>query len=170
MQNANGSISTDQYVQFNYDSMSALINNLPFYITALLSILLAIQLTVRFALICLQAVLSPLVFACGALPGDMGQMVLRPWIRGFGSLLVVQLLQVMVILAGTILFSSLTTIGSTTSEWVGTLFTTLMPIIIIVVALNVPRMMGSATTNIISMVSSSFSSASTGILLIIRGI
>jgi hypothetical protein len=131
--------------------------------------MLAIQLTVRFALICFQAVLSPLVFMCGALPGDMGQMVIRPWIRGFVSLLIVQFLQLLVIQAGYTLFGGLT--GTPWGDaWVTTLFQTLMPMVVIVVTLNIPRMMGSATTNIISQISSSFSSASTGILLIIRGL
>jgi hypothetical protein len=169
MQQANKDISTDQYVQLNYIDRSIIVNNLPYYIATLLSILLAIQLTVRFALICFQAVLSPLVFMCGALPGDMGQMVIRPWVRGFVSLLLVQFLQLLVILAGYTLFGGLT--GSSWGDsWVTTLFQTLTPMIIIIVTLNIPRMMGSATTNIIAQISSSFSSASTGILLIIRGL
>jgi hypothetical protein len=174
MQNANGgSISTDQYVQLNYIDMQTIVTNLPFYIATLLSILLAIQLTVRFALICFQAILSPLVFMCGALPGDMGQMVIRPWVRGFVSLLLVQLLQLIVILAGYTLFGALTNTtltGADSTGWITTLFQTLTPMIIIIVTLNIPRMMGSATTNVISTITSSFSSASTGILLIVRGI
>jgi hypothetical protein len=166
---------TNAYAQNMATATLTLIENLPDYILTLLSILLAIQLVLRLALLNLYIIISPLAIFCGAMPGKIGSSVAIAWLKGFASLLAVQFIQMlMLILIGQLLVGSLFAdvglTGSPPTDWAGLLFLKMIPISVMVMTLNVPRLFNSSTTTLLSTVSSSMGGAMSGVALIIRGL
>jgi hypothetical protein len=146
-----------------------LLENLPNYILTLLSVLLALQLVVRLALLNLHIVLSPLTIVCNALPGEFGPGAARHWARGFVSLLFVQLLQLVVLILGSRLLP-FTLVQPGTGDWVTQMFSALLPIAVMVITLNIPRLFNVPATTLLSTVTSAIGGAVNGISLIIRGL
>lgn len=146
-----------------------LLENLPNYVLTLLSVLLAIQLVIRLALLNLHIVLSPLTIVCNALPGEFGPGAARHWAKGFVSLLFVQLLQLVVLILGSRLLP-FTLVQPGTGDWVTQMFSALLPIAVMVITLNIPRLFNVPATTLLSTVTSSIGGAVNGISLIIRGL
>jgi hypothetical protein len=171
---ANGGSDAAAYAQNITQATLTLIENLPNYILTLLSVLLAIQLVVRLALLNVYIIISPLAIFCGAMPGKIGSSVTSHWIKGFASLLSVQVLQLfLLVFIGAFLNILFVITGVTSgaeSDWAATLFAKLIPILVMVMTLNVPRLFNSSATTLLSTVSSSIGGAMSGIALIIRGL
>lgn len=168
-ENAAKQITTADYARETATSTLTLIENLSNFVLTLLSVVLAIQLIVRLALLNFHVILSPLAILCEALPEKIGSKVMQHWLRGFFSLLFVQLLQLVIMAIGSNLIPQ-AVIGTQANDWGTLLFGKLIPIAIMLVILNVPRLFNNSTTTLLSTVSSSFSGAMTGIALIIRGL
>jgi hypothetical protein len=163
------------YTQNMTEATLTLIENLPNYVLTLLSILLAVQLVLRLALVNLYIIISPLAIFCGAMPGKIGSNVTSAWLRGFASLLAVQILQmIMLIFIGQALlnpsYSLLGFVSNPPTDWAGLLFKDMIPIAVMVMTLNIPRLFNSSATTLLSTVTSSIGGAMSGIALIIRGL
>lgn len=165
---AGGNGDTTKYTSNMDTATLTLIENLPHYILTLLSILLAVQLAVRLALLNLHIVLSPLTILCSALPGQIGPSAATHWVKGFVSLLFVQALQLMVLTLGSHLIPIPT--NSTGVDWATTLFTNILPVAVMIMTLNIPRLFNVPATTLLSTVSSSIGGTMNGIALIIRGL
>jgi hypothetical protein len=160
-------ISADTYATDTYQSTLSLVGHLSDYVLTMLSILLVVQALIRLALINFYIILSPLAIAGGTLPGELGSSAARAWIKGLMALLFVQLLQVIVITIGGQLFPASLTSGS---DWMSAVLTRLWPIIIMMIALNIPRLFNLSATTMLSTITSSMGGAMTGVILIVRGL
>jgi uncharacterized membrane protein len=171
-QHAANTIDTPTYLQDQNQITITIMANLSYYILTLLSILLAIQLAVRLAMLNAYIIVSPLTILCSALPGQEGANVTRAWLKGFASLLFAQILQLLVLWAGIQLVPSAWLSGGSTPDpgWVIDLFTKILPITLLGLTLSIPRLLQTPATTMLTTVSSSIGGAITGIILIIRGI
>jgi hypothetical protein len=66
-------------------------------VLAILSFLLWIQVFVRIVLLNYYILMTPLAFGCWALPGGVGQRVVRLWFKGFFTVLFVQVFQLFIL-------------------------------------------------------------------------
>ncbi|HEY4033269.1 MAG TPA: hypothetical protein VGL94_04820, partial [Ktedonobacteraceae bacterium] len=73
-------------------TMADVIHRISGLILMALSVVLFIQVFVRIFLLNYYILMSPLAFGCWALPGKVGQRVLRLWCKGFFSILFIQVL------------------------------------------------------------------------------
>ena len=160
-------ISADQYSTDTYQTTLSLVGHLTDYILTMLSILLVMQSLIRLALLNFYIILSPLAIAGGTLPGELGSSAARAWIKGLLALLCVQLLQVIVITVGSQLFPASLTTGT---DWISSVLTKILPIIIMIITLNIPRLFNLSSTTMLSTISSSMGGAMTGVILIVRGL
>lgn len=166
-QHTAGNLATDTYLQDTYTITTTLIVNLSYYVLTLLSVLLAIQLAVRLALVNMYIIISPLTIICSALLGRDGALITRAWLRGFAALLFVQLVQFVILWVG-IQFIPAAWMSGT--GWLNELFARLIPITLLGLSLSAPRLFNVSVTGLLSTVSSSIGGAMTGVILIIRGI
>lgn len=160
-------IDINTYLQNTQNAGATLVVNLSAYALTLLSVLLTLQLAVRLALLNVYIIVSPLTIVCSALPGRDAARITRAWLRGFGALLFVQVLQLLVFWAG-VQFVPASWMSGT--NWVNELFARLIPIAMLGITLSIPRLMHVSATNLLSAISSSIGGAMTGIVLIIRGV
>src|SRR5260370_476042 len=63
------------------------------FVRLLLSMTLWIQVAIRIGILNCYVLTAPLVFACWALPGGLGQQVVRQWTKGFLAVLSIQIVQ-----------------------------------------------------------------------------
>ncbi len=116
------------------------------FVLAIMSISLCAQVFFRIVLLNYYILISPVVFACWALPAGMGQGVVSQWFKGFFSLLFVQTFQIFVAVTLPLILPPLPQV-----PWDGTgilkVFILQLPPIIVLVAVNkVPRIMGTKAT------------------------
>jgi hypothetical protein len=164
--NAQQTLTGSNYASAVYTSTLNLVTELPDVLKTLLSILLAAQLLTRSALLWLYWTVSPLAIVSGSLPGESGKNAAWAWVRGFTALIFVQLLQLLVLgIGGKLIPASL----ATGSDWFNTAVSTLLPVIIVTVTLNIPRLLNASTTTMLSTVSGSIGGAMTNVILIVRG-
>ena len=110
-----------------------------------LSIMLAVQLIMRFVMINVFIILSPLGIACWAFPNRSLQEVARSWCMGFFKMVFVQFIQVSCLAVGMVVIPPLSVNWNLTASLNGTnLFAFLGPIAIIWLMVRVPRMVGSS--------------------------
>jgi hypothetical protein len=165
-QKTNKQISIDQFSAYTNNATATLIGNLPNYVMTLLAILLFIQLFVRLALLNLHIIVSPLAIVCGALPEQFGATAIWHWIKGFASLLFVQILQLTVIWLGVNLVPATLLSGS---SWLNEVLAKVIPISFLVIALHIPKLFNTPVTTMLTTITSSIGNAMTGVILIIRG-
>ncbi|GCF06799.1 hypothetical protein [Dictyobacter arantiisoli] len=167
---ANQQIDSASQAQKIYVATAHLISNLPNYILTLLTIVLAIQLTVRLVFVNAYIIISPLMIVVGALPGaeEIGPSIMRGWLRGFMGLLAVQFVQLFAAVASMLLFTTAQA-DFANDPWASSLVGTMIPIVSVMLVLNVPRLLNSSATSMIAQIASSISGSMTGIVLIIRG-
>lgn len=166
MQNASRTLTGTSFSQKVYETTLNLINNLPTDILTLLTILLVIQLLIRLGLLNFYIILSPLAIICATLPGEMGRDAARGWVRGFLALLCVQLVQLLALALGSQLFPASLVGGS---DWFNQALKELLPIVIMVITLQIPRLFNISSVNLLSTLSSSFGGAMSSVILIVRG-
>jgi hypothetical protein len=116
------------------------------FVLGIMSISLCAQVLFRIILLNYYILISPVVFACWALPAGVGQGVVSQWFKGFFSLLFVQTFQIFVAVTLPLILPPLPQV-----PWDGTgilkMFILQLPPIIVLVAVNkVPRIMGTRAT------------------------
>lgn len=80
-------------------------------VLTILSFLLWLQMFVRIVLVNYYILMAPLAFGCWALPGGVGQRVVRLWCKGFLTVLFVQIAQDFVLTTLPLLLPTLPQIG-----------------------------------------------------------
>ncbi|GCF06796.1 hypothetical protein [Dictyobacter arantiisoli] len=169
LQVTNQQITADQHSKLVFMDMAGLINHISDYILTILTVVLALQLMIRLIFLNGYIIMTPLMFFCGALPGNVGSGIMRAWIKEFLALIAVQFFQLFATGILAFLFEAAQpALGSST--YPGQLFAKIAPILCMIVILGVPRLLNSSATNLLSTMSSSMSGAMTGIILIVRGL
>jgi hypothetical protein len=133
------------------------------FVLGIMSISLCAQVLFRIILLNYYILISPVVFACWALPAGVGQGVVSQWFKGFFSLLFVQTFQIFVAVTLPLILPPLPQV-----PWDGTgilkMFILQLPPIIVLVAVNkVPRIMGTKATAAVGQAGSVASGAVTAL-------
>lgn len=111
-----------------------------------LSAVLTVQAFVRIFLLNYYILTGPLAFGCWALPGKVGQRVLRLWCKGFFSVLFVQVLQLFIITTLPLLLPTLPQISADNIGLIQSFLLEFPPILTLSVALMAPRLLGASAT------------------------
>ena len=109
-----------------------------------LSVVLFIQVFVRIFLLNYYILMSPLAFGCWALPGKVGQRVLRLWCKGFFSILFIQVLQLFILTTLPLILPTLPQIPSDSVGLIQSFMLEFPPILTVSVALMAPRLIGAS--------------------------
>jgi hypothetical protein len=109
-----------------------------------LSVVLFIQVFVRIFLLNYYILMSPLAFGCWALPGKVGQRVLRLWCKGFFSILFIQVLQLFILTTLPLILPTLPQIPADSGGLIQSFMLEFPPILTISVALMAPRLIGAS--------------------------
>ncbi len=125
-------------------SSALLINYTQGFILSILAIIFALQLIARLVMIDIYIVLSPLAIGCWALPGQIGQSVTRQWASGFLSLVFVQLVQVICLSVGLLLFKK------AAADFASDLFNFVGPIAVMWLVVRIPRLFGSSAVGTVA--------------------
>ncbi len=125
-------------------SMADLIDCIGQLILTVLSIALWIQAFVRILLINYYILTGPLAFGCWALPGGVGQRVVRLWCKGFFSVLFVQVLQVFLLTTLPLLLPTLPQIPADSVGLIQGFVLAFPPILTLYIALMAPRLLGTS--------------------------
>ncbi|GCF06798.1 hypothetical protein [Dictyobacter arantiisoli] len=168
LQAARKDINATQHASLIFTASANLINHIPDYLLTLMTILLAIQLMLRLVFVNGYIVISPLIIFCSALPGALSSGILRRWLHDFLALLAVQFIQLFAAVVIILLFDGAQAAFGT--SWPGQLIARFLPIISMMIILNIPRLLNSSATTLLSSITSSISGSITGITLIIRGL
>jgi len=119
-------------------------------ILCVMSITLFVQVLFRIILLNYYILISPLVFACWALPGGVGQGVVKQWFKGFLLLLLVQTFQVFVVVTLPLILPSFPQIPQDGTGILKELFLELPPIIVMAAVNKIPSVMGTKATSAIA--------------------
>jgi hypothetical protein len=128
-------------------SLADLIHRIGEMILMVLSVVLWIQVFVRIFLLNYYIVTGPLAFGCWALPGGVGQRVVRLWCKGFFSVLFVQVLQLFLLTTLPLLFPTLPDISADSVGLVQGVLLEFPPILTLWVALMAPQLLGTSAAN-----------------------
>jgi len=125
-------------------NMSDLISRCGELLLAILSCVLWVQVFLRIILLNYYLLMAPLAFGCWALPGGIGQNVVRLWCKGFFTVLFIQVVQLFLISTLPLLMPSITSIPSDNQEIMKSILLQFPLILSLSVALLVPRMLGAS--------------------------
>jgi len=125
-------------------SLADLIHRIGDMILMVLSAVLWIQVFVRIFLLNYYIVTGPLAFGCWALPGGVGQRVVRLWCKGFFCVLFVQVLQMFLLTTIPLLLPTLPEISADSVGLVQGILLEFPPILTLWVALMAPRLLGTS--------------------------
>ncbi len=125
-------------------SIPDLIHRIGEMVLTLLSIVLWIQVFLRIVLLNYYILTGPLAFGCWALPGGVGQNVVRLWCKGFFSVLFVQVLQLFILTTLPLLLPTLPQIPSDSVGLIQGFLLEFPPILTLCVALMAPRLLGTS--------------------------
>jgi hypothetical protein len=117
----------------------------------LLSIVLWLQAVIRIGLLNCYILTCPLAFACWALPGGLGQQVIRQWARGFLSVLLIQVIQIFLITVLPLILPSFPAVVGDNQGIMQVLFTQVQPLLALWLTVSVPKWMGISATRAIGM-------------------
>lgn len=115
-------------------------------ILCVMSISLCAQVLFRIILLNYYILISPVAFACWALPAGVGQGVVNQWFKGFFSLLFVQTFQIFVVVTLPLILPALPDMPWDGTNILKTIILQLPPIIVLVAVNKVPRLMGTKAT------------------------
>ena len=119
-----------------------------------LSVVLWIQVFVRIVLLNYYILTGPLAFGCWALPGGVGQRVVRLWCKGFFSVLFVQVLQVFLLTTLPLLLPTLPQISADSVGLIQGFMLEFPPILTLYIALMAPRLLGASAAKALGTASS----------------
>jgi hypothetical protein len=120
------------------------------FLMLIMSVMLCVQAFVRIILLNYYILVGPVVFACWGLPGGMGNNVVRQWAKGFASLLFVQTVQIFVLTTLPLIMPTFPTLPTDTFGLINVLLGQLPRVIVVVAAVQVPKMMGTQATRAIA--------------------
>jgi hypothetical protein len=116
-----------------------------------LSVVLWVQAVIRIGLLNCYILTCPLAFACWALPGGLGQQVVRQWVRGFLSVLLIQVVQLFLITVLPLILPSFPAIAGDNLGIMQVLLTQLPPLLVLWLTVRVPKLVGISATRAIGM-------------------
>jgi hypothetical protein len=125
-------------------TISDLIHHIGRVVLVVLSILLWGQVFLRILLINYYILTAPLVFGCWALPGGVGQNVVRLWCKGFLTMLFVQVVQLFILTTLPLLLPTLPQISSDNMGILQGLLLQFPPILALCLTLIAPRFLGAS--------------------------
>ena len=131
--------------------LAGLVRNMPDLIhrcgqmaLAFLSFLLRVQVFIRILLINYYLLMAPLAFGCWALPGGVGQRVVRLWCKGFFTVVFLQAVQLFILTTLPLLLPPLPQISFDNLGIMQGLLLQFPLILTLVVTLLVPRVLGTS--------------------------
>jgi len=113
-------------------------------ILTVLSMVLWVQVFVRIFLLNYYILMGPLAFGCWALPGGVGQRVVRLWCKGFFSVLFIQVLQIFLLTTLPLLLPTLPQIPTDSMGLIQGFLLEFPPILTLSIALMAPRLLGTS--------------------------
>src|SRR5260370_26722448 len=119
-----------------------------------LSVVLWIQVFVRIVLLNYYILTGPLAFGCWALPGGVGQRVVRLWCKEFFSVLFFHLLQVFLLPTLPLLLPTLPQISADSVGLIQGFMLEFPPILTLYIALMAPRLLGASAAKALGTASS----------------
>jgi hypothetical protein len=125
-------------------SMADLMHRMGEMILMVLSAVLWVQVFVRIFLLNYYILVAPLAFGCWALPGGVGQKVVRLWCKGFFSVLFVQVLQIFLLTTLPLLLPTLPQIPADSVGLIQGFLLEFPPILTLGTALIAPRLLGTS--------------------------
>jgi hypothetical protein len=125
-------------------SIADLMHRIGQLILTVLSMVLWVQVFVRIFLLNYYILMGPLAFGCWALPGGVGQRVVRLWCKGFFSVLFVQVLQIFLLTTLPLLLPTLPQIPTDSVGLIQGFLLEFPPILTLSIALMAPRLLGSS--------------------------
>jgi hypothetical protein len=127
-----------------------LVSRLTEFARLVLSIVLWLQVVIRIGLLNCYILTCPLAFACWALPGGLGQQVVRQWTRGFLSLLLIQVGQLFLITTLPLILPSFPALAGDNGI-MHVLLTQLPPLLVLWLTVRVPQFVGISASRAIGM-------------------
>jgi len=125
-------------------SIADLMHRIGQLVLMVLSVVLWIQVFVRIFLLNYYILTGPLAFGCWALPGGVGQRVVRLWCKGFFSVLFVQVLQIFLLTTLPLLLPTLPQIPTDSVGLIQGFLLEFPPILTLSVVLMAPRLLGAS--------------------------
>jgi hypothetical protein len=125
-------------------NMADLMHRIGEMVMMVLSVVLWIQAFMRIILLNYYILTGPLAFGCWALPGGVGQRVVRLWCKGFFSVLFVQVLQVFLLTTLPLLLPTLPQISADSVGLIQGFVLEFPPILTLYIALMAPRLLGAS--------------------------
>ena len=110
----------------------------------IMSVVLWIQVFMRIFLLNYYILTGPLAFGCWALPGKVGQRVLRLWFKGFISMLFLQVFQLFILTMLPLLLPALPQIPADSVGFIQSFLLEFPPILTLFVTLMAPRLLGAS--------------------------
>ncbi|HWS83653.1 MAG TPA: chitinase, partial [Ktedonobacteraceae bacterium] len=132
-------------------NMSDLIRRSCEMLLAVLSYVLWVQVFLRIILLNYYLLMAPLAFGCWALPGGIGQNVVRLWCKGFFTVLFMQIVQLFMLSTLPLLMPSMPQIASDGLGIMKGLLLQFPLILSLSVALLVPRILGASAAKAFGM-------------------
>ncbi len=125
-------------------NMPDLIHRCAELVLAVLSFLLWVQVFVRIVLLNYYLLMAPLAFGCWALPGGVGQRVVRLWCKGFFTVVFLQVVQLFILTTLPLILPSLPQISGDSQGIMQSLLLQFPLILTLSVVLLVPRMLNTS--------------------------
>ena len=116
-----------------------------------LSVMLWLQAVIRIGILNCYILTCPLAFACWSLPGGLGRHVLRQWMRGFGSVLCIQVGQLFLITTLPLVLPSFPAIVGDHQGIMQVLLTQIPPLLVLWLTMRVPKLLGISASRAIGM-------------------
>ncbi len=113
-------------------------------ILMVLSAVLWVQVFIRIFLLNYYILTAPLAYGCWALPGGVGQKVVRLWGKGFFAVLFVQVLQIFLLTTLPLLLPAMPQIPTNNVGLIQGFLLEFPPILTLSVALMAPRLLGAS--------------------------
>ena len=135
-------------------NMSDLIRRSGEMLLAILSCVLWVQVFLRIILLNYYLLTAPLAFGCWALPGGIGQNVVRLWCKGFFTVLFMQVVQLFILSTLPLLMPSMPQIAGDGLGIMQGLLLQFPLILSLSVALLVPRILGASAAKAFGMAGS----------------
>ena len=125
-------------------SMADLMRRIGQMILMVFSAVLWVQVFVRIFLLNYYILTAPLAYGCWALPGGVGQRVVRLWGKGFFAVLFVQVLQIFLLTTLPLLLPAMPQIPTNNVGLIQGFLLEFPPILTLGVALMAPRLLGAS--------------------------
>src|SRR6266436_9941367 len=103
-----------------------------------------IQVAIRIGILNCYILTAPLAFACWALPAGLGQQVVRQWMKGFLTVLSIQVIQLFFMTTLPLMLPNFPAIAGDNGI-MGVLLTQLPALLVLWLTVRVPKMVGIST-------------------------